>query len=55
MFSIISIYPILNFVLTKDFIDEFILNVGELSMTYNIKGNIALNYGFNYLRSTIIM
>lgn len=55
MFAIISIYPILNFIITKDFIDEFTLNVSELSLTYQIKGNVALNFGANYLRSTMII
>lgn len=55
MFIIISIYPVVNFIITKDFIDEFTLNVSELSLTYLIKGNIATNYGINYLRSTLII
>ena len=55
MFTIISVYPVLNFVIIKDFIDEFNLNIEELSLTYLIKGNVALNYGVNYLRTSLIM
>lgn len=54
-YSIISIYPILNFVVTNDFLNEFTYNVQELSLTYYMRGNIAINYATNYLHMSYIM
>lgn len=46
---VLSIYPIVNYVITNGFIEEFTKNVNELSLTYFMKGNTAINYATNYL------
>jgi hypothetical protein len=53
VFLVISIYPIVNFVITNDFLTEFRYKVNELSLVYYMKGNIAINYAANYLRASL--
>eukprot|EP00825_Cyclidium_porcatum_P007810 TRINITY_DN1391_c0_g1_i1.p1 TRINITY_DN1391_c0_g1~~TRINITY_DN1391_c0_g1_i1.p1 ORF type:complete len:362 (-),score=51.53 TRINITY_DN1391_c0_g1_i1:270-1355(-) len=49
LFIIMIMYPIVNYIVTSQFIDEFTKNVNELSLTYFMKGNSAVNYASNYL------
>ena len=55
MFSVLSVYPIVNYVITNNFVDEFSKNIEELSLTYYIKGNSAINYASNYLYASCIV
>ena len=48
-----AIYPIINFVITNDFLTEFRYNVQELSLVYSLRGVVALNYAANYMRMSL--
>lgn len=54
LFVVIAVYPIVNYTVTNDFISEFQYYTQELSATYLVKGNVACNFGSNYLRSSIV-
>jgi len=49
VFSIISLYGLLNFFLTKDFFEMFKYHIDELSFITYTKGLLALNYSGAYI------
>ncbi|KAL4468145.1 hypothetical protein ABPG72_019149 [Tetrahymena utriculariae] len=52
IFCFFSIYPIINFVISNTFIDEFSFTSNELSLIYSFRGKAPLLLEFHFLRQT---